>query len=84
MLSNLGGRDKIYGRFSQIASVILWDSGICVIKWQSEFIMEIYPGLACIWTKGDPSGLSFFIEVHKLPSLYAHVCWWKFVCVLFL
>lgn len=36
--------------------------------------MEIYPGLACIWTKSDPSGLSFYIEVHKLPILHTPGC----------
>lgn len=36
--------------------------------------MEIYPGLACIWTNGDLSGLSFFTEVHKLPILHTLVC----------
>lgn len=36
--------------------------------------MEIYPELACIWTKGDPSGLPFYGEVHKLPILHSPVC----------
>lgn len=41
---------------------------------ESESIMEIYPGLACIWTKGNPSGLSSPIQSPSAPCSTYPVC----------
>ena len=30
--------------------------------------------LACIWTRGNPSALSFYGEVHTLPTLHTSAC----------
>lgn len=51
-------------------TVRLW----CLNYKMQKSTIEIYPRLACIWTRSDPSGLSFYAEVHTLPTLHTSAC----------